>query len=85
MDTEFPKFYEDMSDAEIAFRGLTRAGLRKIWEQRVSRDRRSPQIGQQAPDFELELLGSDGRRTGEFMTLSSLRGKPVGLIFGSYT
>ena len=85
MDTEFPKFYQDMSDKEIRFRGVTRAGLRKIWEQRVARDRRSPQVGEEAPDFELELLGSNGRRTGESMTLSSLRGKPIGLIFGSYT
>ncbi len=26
-----------------------------------------------------------GKRTGEFIALSELRGKPTGLIFGSFT
>jgi hypothetical protein len=41
--------------------------------------------GDMAPDFTLELLSPTGARTGEPLTLSSLRGKPMGLIFGSFT
>ena len=47
-----------------------------------------PQVGSQAPDFELPLLGTEGKeaKEGKTVKLSSLRGKqPVALIFGSYT
>ena len=37
-------------------------------------------VGDQAPDFNLELHDKSGR-----VALSSLRGKPVVLVFGSYT
>jgi hypothetical protein len=53
-------------------------------EQR-ERQARVPKLGEMAPDFELDVLTSDRGRTGEKVRLSSLRGKPVGLIFGSYT
>ncbi len=85
MSNEFPKFYEDLSNEELEFRGVTREGLRDRWAERVERDRNSPQVGELAPDFELELLSPKGKRTGEYVALSSLRGKPVGLILGSYT
>lgn len=44
-----------------------------------------PAVGTQAPDFELDVLDRDRQRTGERFRLSSWRGKPVGLIFGSWT
>jgi hypothetical protein len=44
-----------------------------------------PKIGDVAPDFELEMLDRAKKRTGETVSLSSLRGKPVALLFGSYT
>jgi len=37
-------------------------------------------VGEQAPDFSLELHDKSGR-----VQLSSFRGKPVVLVFGSYT
>lgn len=74
-----------ISDEELAFRGMTRDGYRKRWAEREALDKTSPQIGEQAPDFELERLGPDGRRSGEMLSLSALRGKPVGLILGSFT
>jgi len=40
----------------------------------------SPNVGQDAPDFSLKTL--DGKKT---ITLSSFKGKPVVLVFGSYT
>ncbi len=45
------------------------------------RNAKAPEVGDLAPDFDLELLDSGGER----VRLSGLRGSPVGLIFGSYT
>lgn len=44
-----------------------------------------PKIGAAAPDFVADVLGPNRQRTGEQVWLSELRGKPVGMIFGSYT
>ncbi len=74
-----------ISDDELKFRGRTREGMRRSWLERIERDKDSPRIGDQAPEFELELLSPAGIRTGETLGLSSLRGRPVGLIFGSFT
>jgi hypothetical protein len=41
--------------------------------------------GIEAPDFEIERLDRWKKRTGEFVKLSDLRGRPVALAFGSYT
>ena len=47
--------------------------------------KRVPQIGTLAPDFEIERLSPEGHRTGDYLRLSSTRGMPVALVFGSYT
>ncbi len=49
-------------------------------EERARREARAPQPGSPAPDFELSRLEGEGR-----VRLSGQRGRPVGLIFGSYT
>lgn len=89
MTIVLPQVLEDringISDDELAFRGWTRDGMRAGYERRLEADKNSPQPGDQAPDFTLELLSATGARTGEPLSLSSLRGKPVGLIFGSFT
>lgn len=47
----------------------------------ASRAGRAPRVGDLAPDFELPRMGEDSS-----LRLSSLRGgKPVVLVFGSYT
>ena len=46
----------------------------------LENDRSSPKVGQLAPDF--ELADPTGTRTAR---LSSKRGRPVALVFGSYT
>ena len=74
-----------ISDEELEFRGRTREGMRRGWLERIERDKKSPRIGDLAPEFELELLSPAGQRTGETLKLSALRGRPVGLIFGSFT
>lgn len=43
-------------------------------------DAKAPKVGDLAPDFELPAARGDGR-----VHLSSLRGRPVVLIFGSFT
>lgn len=89
MEIELPQEMEDriasISDEEMAFRGCTRESMREGYRKRVADDVNSPQVGDEAPDFQLERLGPAGQRTGKQMTLYSLRGKPVALIFGSYT
>ena len=44
-----------------------------------------PGIGTEAPDFVADVLGANRQRTGEQVRLSDLRGKPVGIAFGSFT
>ncbi len=74
-----------ISDEELEFRGRTREGMRQSWLARIERDKDSPRIGDEAPEFELERLSPAGMRTGDRLRLSALRGRPVGLIFGSFT
>lgn len=89
MPRPLPERLEDrvkhISDENLAARGMTREEVRATMLSRLAEDARSPRVGDEAPDFRLERLGSDGKRTGEFLQLSGLRGKPVGLIFGSFT
>ena len=89
MTIELPSRFEDglakISEEDLKVRGMTRGELREHMERRVLRDRNSPLVGDPAPEFELEILSPQGRRTGETLKLSSFRQKPLGLIFGSYT
>jgi len=89
MEIELPQEMENrivsISDEELDFRGWTRESMREGYRKRLADDINSPQIGDKAPDFQLEKLGAKGERTGEYLALSSLQGKPLGLIFGSYT
>ena len=52
---------------------------------RREREERAPKPGSAAPDFELELLTREGKRSGELRRLGDHRGRPVALVFGSYT
>ena len=89
MTIVLPKVLEDrisgISDDELKFRGWTRDSMRTGYQRRLEADRNAPHPGDLAPDFTLELLSAAGARTGKPLSLSSLRGKPVGLIFGSFT
>jgi hypothetical protein len=57
----------------------------KVKDLANEREKSVPQVGDPAPDFDLERLTADGKRTDQRVRLSSLRGKPVLLYFGSYT
>ena len=76
---------EDLTAEEWKDSGFTRAQFENRWRARLERDRFSPKIGFPAPDFVLEVLTSEGKRSGELFQLSSLFGRPIGLVFGSYT
>lgn len=65
--------------------GLTVSEYKEIRAVKLGREARAPAVGTIAPDFEVERLAEGGARTGEMFRLSSRRGTPVGLIFGSYT
>ena len=65
--------------------GITREGFRVIRDDMRARDARTPAVGSKAPDFRIERLSEQGKRTGEMFELSSRRGRPVALVFGSYT
>ena len=82
---KFEKFLNAAPDSYFATRGTTRDDLRAIIHNRALNDQNAPQPGDPAPDLELEMLDAKGKRTGEFVQLSSYFGRPLGLIFGSYT
>ncbi len=65
--------------------GTSRAQFAEHWRTRLERDVGAPQIGARAPDLDLEILSSEGGKNYETCRLSSVRGQPAGLIFGSYT
>ena len=90
MSIELPEKFENIinnqSDEWFKKRGKTREQLRSFIENRITQDQKlSPKVGQSAPDFEAEKLDRNGKRTGEIVRLSNYFGKPIGLIFGSYT
>lgn len=90
MGIKLPEKFENVvnnaSQEWLDTRGKTREQLRKFIEARIVRDNeKSPKVGKLAPDFELELLDARGNRTGNTTRLSDHFGKPIGLVFGSYT
>ncbi len=60
---------------------MTGERFAQLREAMARREERAPKVGDEAPDFELPVL--DGK--GTTVRLAELRGKPVALIFGSYT
>ncbi|MBT6274589.1 MAG: hypothetical protein HOI95_10695 [Chromatiales bacterium] len=59
----------------------TREGYEAMVHERADRDRLAPKVGEEAPDFEARRLSGDGLP----FRLSRVRGRPVALVFGSYT
>ena len=64
---------------------MTEAEFDAMMAEEKGREPLVPQVGDIAPDFRAERLGEGRVRTGKYVTLSSLRGRPVALAFGSYT
>ncbi|MCC2097065.1 MAG: hypothetical protein KDJ29_09235 [Hyphomicrobiales bacterium] len=72
------KVWVDISD-------ISEQQLHAHMEEEKAREAIVPQPGQRAPDFSADVLDREKKRTGEIVRLSGLRGKPVGLVFGSFT
>ena len=64
---------------------ITREEFEKVSARAAAREEHVPEIGALAPEFELERLSQSGDLTGESVRLSDFRGRPVALVFGSYT
>lgn len=64
---------------------VTRERFIEIQAEMVERGKRTPAVGSRAPDFELTRLDEKGKLTESTLRLSSLRGRPVAVVFGSYT
>jgi hypothetical protein len=64
---------------------ISREDFQEALARQKAREKNTPPAGSPAPDFELRRLDEEGRLSEETVRLSSLRGQPVGLIFGSYT
>jgi hypothetical protein len=76
---------EALTDADFERMLLTRDTYTAMRDERVERERHAPKVGVAAPDFSVERLSAEGKRSGEYFTLSETQGRPVALIFGSYT
>ncbi|MEN8159677.1 MAG: hypothetical protein ABFS41_06385 [Myxococcota bacterium] len=64
---------------------ITKEAFAEAMAQMMEREKHVPQVGDPAPDFALRRLGPDRKPTDGRVQLSELRGRPVALVFGSYT
>ncbi len=65
--------------------GLSVSEYKEVRARKLAHEARAPAVGDMAPDFVVERLYVDRKRTGDMFQLSQTRGAPVALIFGSYT
>ncbi len=64
---------------------ITKERFLEISAMLEEREKTTPAVGSPAPDFALERLSPEGERTGETLRLSEYRGRPLAIVFGSYT
>ena len=88
-EISYPEDWRDIPPENWARMLMTPEQYTAMRAGRLAREEAAPDVGQPAPDFKLERLSPEGKRTGEMVSLSDSfspgRGRPVGLIFGSYT
>ncbi|MEE9280214.1 MAG: hypothetical protein V3V67_08575 [Myxococcota bacterium] len=84
-ETDIDSLPPEVIDALEEMMKASKDEIAARYERRREWERSSPKPGMKAPDFELELLSPQGKRTGEMRRLSDYRGRPVALTFGSYT
>jgi hypothetical protein len=79
------KTREQMREEWIAISDMTADEFDALQATYQARAQGMPMPGEIAPDFTVDVMDTGQKRTGESKSLSDFRGKPVGLIFGSYT
>ncbi len=88
-EISYPADWRDIPSEHWARMLMTPEQYTAMRAERLAREKHAPAVGDPAPDFSLERLSPDGRRTGEMVSLSQhfadSGGRPMGLIFGSYT
>ncbi len=77
--------FEERKKIWLEISDMTEEAFDAMMAANKARQSRVPQVGAPAPDFEIERLDRDRKRTGERVRLSALKGRPVALVFGSYT
>ena len=88
--TDIPEMRPDMTMEErkqvwLAIADMTEEEFDAMRAWQKVRQVDVPKVASEAPDFELDVLDRKRKRSGETIRLSNLRGKPVALVFGSYT
>jgi len=81
MTKEMRSLYREMAGVAIDGTPMTGEKMAVLRRLMARRDELAPKVGDEAPHFDLPILHGDGER----VRLSDLRGRPVALIFGSYT
>lgn len=84
-EISYPADWRDIPKERWAKMMMTPEDYTAMRAGRLKREEAAPELGDMAPDFTAERLTASGKPTGETLTFSAMRGKPVGLIFGSYT
>ncbi len=79
------KMREQMREEWIALSDMTADEFDALQATYMARASGMPVPGDEVPGFTVDVMGASQKRTGESKSLSDFRGKPVGLIFGSYT
>jgi hypothetical protein len=85
MNRKFESNLDKITPEQWDKMGINREQLEESMAKMQEREEHAPSVGDPAPDFVLKCLSETGKPTGEDVKLSNLRGKPVALIFGSYT
>ncbi len=85
VEISYPEDWREIPPLRWAKMLMTPEEYTAMRAERLAREAEAPSVGEPAPDFEVERLSADGKRTGAMFRLASTRGRPVGLVFGSYT
>lgn len=84
-EISYPADWRDIPAERWAKMMMTPEQYTEMRASRLAREENAPDLGDYAPDFTAERLTPSGKPMGEMLALSSMRGKPVALVFGSYT